>query len=97
MSISVNRLAAGLALYLGFKLLQRLRFRTELRVLRLSAAELKQLLDGGAAPVLVDLRHRREVEESGSTLPGALQISPDELDRRHGEIARGREVVLFCS
>jgi len=94
---TVAALAAGLALYLGYKLLQRLRFRTELRVLRLSAAELKQLLDGGAPLVLVDLRHRREVEESGSTLPGALQISPDELDRRHGEIGRGREVVLFCS
>ena len=47
--------------------------------------------------VVVDLRHLREVEESGSTLPGALHISPHELDHRHGEIARGREVVLFCS
>ncbi len=94
---TVAALAAGLALYLGYKLLQRLRFRTELRMARLSPGELKQLLDDGAALVVVDLRHLREVEESGSTLPGALHISPHELDRRHGEIARGREVVLFCS
>jgi len=47
--------------------------------------------------VVVDLRHRREVQDSGTTLPGALQISPEELGRRHAEIARGRDVVLFCS
>ncbi|HZJ54446.1 MAG TPA: VTT domain-containing protein [Myxococcaceae bacterium] len=89
--------AAGLGLYLGFKLLQRLRFQTQLRVARLSPGELKRRLDAGEELVVVDLRHRREVEESGTTLPGALQISPDELDRRHREISRGREVVLFCS
>lgn len=89
--------AGGLALYLAYKLLQRLRFRTQLRVARLSAGELKRRLDAGDDMVLVDLRHRREVEDSGSTLPGALHISPEELDRRHGEIARGRDVVLFCS
>jgi membrane protein DedA with SNARE-associated domain len=89
--------AGGLALYLAYKLLQRLRFRAKLRVARLTAGELKQRLDGGEELVLVDLRHRREVEESGNTLPGAIQISPEELYRRHGEIARGRDVVLFCS
>ena len=89
--------AGALALYLAYKLLQRLRFRAQLRVDRLSAGELKRRLDAGEDLVLVDLRHRREVEDSGSTLPGALCISPDELDRRHGEIARGRDVILFCS
>ena len=87
----------GLALYLSWKMLQRLRFRSQLRVARLSAGELKRRIDQGDDMVLVDLRHRREVEESGNTLPGALQISPEELYVRHEEIARGRDVVLFCS
>ncbi len=90
-------LAVLLLMYLAFRFLQRMRFRTELRVGRLSPVELKELLDRGEALVLVDLRHRREVEESGTTLPGALHIAPEELDRRHGEIARGHQVVLFCS
>jgi hypothetical protein len=90
-------IAVLLLMYLGFRFLQRMRFRTELRVARLSPGELKKLLDGGEALVLVDLRHRREVEESGTTLPGALHIAPEELDRRHREIARGHQVVLFCS
>ena len=89
-------LAVALALYLVFKQLQRMRFRSELRVARLSPGELKQLLDGGEGVVLVDLRHRREVEESGSTLPGALHISPDELDRRHrGDCPRSRGGALL--
>lgn len=94
---AAGALALGLAVYLALRFLQRQRFRTQLRVARLSADELKRRLDRGEDLVLVDLRHRGEVEESGSTLPGALHISPDELDRRHGEISRAREVVLFCS
>lgn len=94
---AVGALAAGLALYLLLKFLQRVRFRSQLRVARLSAGELKQLLDGGEELVLVDLRHRSELEEAGTTLPGALHISPEELDSRHAEISRGRDVVLFCS
>ncbi len=94
---AVGFLAAGLAAYLAFRFLQRARFRSQLRVRRVSAGELKRRIDEGEDLVLVDLRHRRELEESGTTLPGALHISPDELDRRHPEIARGRDVVLFCS
>ena len=94
---AAGALAIVLALYLLYKALQHVRFTTQLRVARLSAGELKTRLDQGEDLLLVDLRHRREVEESGTTLPGALQISPDELDRRHAEISRGRDVVLFCS
>ena len=64
---------------------------------RVSAGELKRRLDAGDDVVVVDLRHRREVEDSGSTLPGAVHISPEELAQRHTEIGRGRDVVLFCS
>jgi membrane protein DedA with SNARE-associated domain len=94
---AVGAAAVALALYLLVRVLQRVRFRLALHVARLSPGELKRQLEHGEDVVLVDLRHRREVEESGSTLPGALQISPEELDRRHAEISRGRDVVLFCS
>ena len=94
---AVGFFAAALALFLAYKFFQRLRFRAELRVARLSARDLKRRMDEGENLMLVDLRLRREVEEAGFTLPGALQISPDELDRRNAEIPRGRDVVLFCS
>ena len=31
------------------------------------------------------------------TLPGALRISPEELERRHSEITRDGEIVLYCT
>jgi hypothetical protein len=31
------------------------------------------------------------------TLPGALQISPEDLEARHNEITRDGEIVLFCT
>jgi len=52
--------AGGLALYLAYKLLQRLRFRAKLRVARLTAGELKQRLDGGEE-LLTALARRPEV------------------------------------
>jgi hypothetical protein len=33
----------------------------------------------------------------GQTLPGALRIAFEELEDRHGEIPRDRDIVLFCS
>jgi rhodanese-related sulfurtransferase len=30
-------------------------------------------------------------------VPGAIVLSPDELDERHHEIPRDREVVLYCT
>ena len=44
-------------------------------------------VDYGARDVLTDPR----------TLPGALQISPEDLEARNGEISRDREIVLFCT
>jgi membrane protein DedA with SNARE-associated domain len=94
---AVGIVVSALALYLLTKLVQRQRFRRQLRVDRVSPREVKERLDRGDDLLLVDLRHRSEVEETGNTLPGALHISPDELEGRHTEISRKREVVLFCT
>ena len=45
--IPVYFFAGGLALYLSWKMLQRLRFRSQLRVARLSAGELKRRIGAG--------------------------------------------------
>ena len=94
---AVGIVVSALMLWLLFKLVQRQRFRRQLRVDRVSPTEVKERLDKGDDLLLVDLRHRSEVEEAKATLPGALHISPDELEARHNEISRKREVVLFCT
>jgi membrane protein DedA with SNARE-associated domain len=87
----------GFAAYLGRKYYQRWRFIRKLRIARITPAELKRLLDAGEDIVVVDLRHRLDFEAEPWIIPGALALKPEELDERHEEIPRDREVVLYCT
>jgi len=51
----------------------------------------------GIAVAVVDLRHKLEVESDNVKLPGAIWMPPDELESRHDEIPRDRDVVLYCT
>ena len=90
-------LVGGFAAYIGWKYVQRRRFLGELRIARISPEELKQKLEAGEDIVVVDLRHALEFEADNATVPGALHLLPEELDRRHQEIPRDRDVVLYCT
>lgn len=88
-------LAAALGLYIAWKWVQRYRFIRSLRVARITPEDLRRRLLTGESVLIVDLRS--EVHQDGLRLPGALRLRPDELDHRHPEIARDREIVLYCS
>ncbi len=90
-------LLAALGAYLGWKYAQRRRFLHELRVARITPEELREKLQAGEEIAVVDLRHSVEFEVEGRKLPGALHFAPEELDRRHREIPRDRDVVLYCT
>lgn len=94
---AVSFAASVLGVYLVVKLVQRERFRHRLRVARVAPEQVKQLLDDGQDVLIVDLRHQKEVAATGATLPGALHISPDQLEARHEEISRKNDIVLFCT
>jgi membrane protein DedA with SNARE-associated domain len=64
---------------------------------RLEPEELKKQLDAGEEVYIVDLRHPLELLAEPFTLPGAHHFSPDALAARHLEIARDRDIVLFCT
>ncbi|MCI0352198.1 MAG: VTT domain-containing protein [Acidobacteriales bacterium] len=83
--------------YLSIKYVRRLRFLRMLRVGRISPEELKQRLDAGEEVVIVDLRHPLDFKAEPRTLPRALRLDPDEMPRRHHEIPRDREIVLYCT
>ena len=90
-------LAGALAGYLGWKYIERRRFMRGLRTARITPEELKQKLDAGEDIVVVDLRSSTEFDADGIKLPGAVHMRPDELDERHEEIPRDRDVVLYCT
>ncbi len=90
-------LAMALAAYLLGKVWQRQRFLHILRTARITPEELKERLDRGDEIVIVDLRHALDVESEPHHIPGALHLSPDDLDARHTEIPRDRDIVLYCT
>jgi membrane protein DedA with SNARE-associated domain/rhodanese-related sulfurtransferase len=80
-----------------WKYVQRQRFIRSLRVSRMTVQELKDAIDRGERPFVVDLRHRLEFLVNPRTVSTAVRIAPDELPLRHAEIPRDREVVLYCT
>ncbi len=90
-------LVAGLAAYIAFKYYQRRRFIRGLRIARITPEELKQKLDAGEDIMVVDLRHSVEVENDNVRVPGAMHLDPGEIEQRHLEIPRDRDIVLYCT
>ncbi|HXE74407.1 MAG TPA: VTT domain-containing protein [Candidatus Xenobia bacterium] len=90
-------LFGGLGGYIGWKYYQRQRFLRALRIARITPAELKRKMDSGEDVVIVDLRHKMDFEAEPETIPGALHVPPEELEQRHQEIPRDRELILYCT
>jgi len=83
--------------WLAWKYAQRRRFLRDLRIARISPEELKHKLDTGEDLVIVDLRHSLDFEADPRGIPGAIHIATEDLEQRHDEIPRDREIVLYCT
>ena len=88
---------AGIGGYIAYKLNERRRFLKQVAGVRITPNELREKIDSGESVTIVDLRHPLDLLPDPRTLPGALRISPEELETRHDEITRGGEIVLFCT
>ncbi len=90
-------LAIAVAGYVAWKLIQRQIQLRRLRVARISPEELWRRLEAGESVSVVDLRHAIDVQLDPRKIPGALRISPEELEHRHLEIPRGQEIIVYCT
>jgi membrane protein DedA with SNARE-associated domain len=82
--------------YLTWKWIGRRRYLRQLETARISPEELRRRMEGGEVFTILDLRHASEMEDGG-TLPGALRFPPEELESRHHEVPRDRDIVLYCT
>jgi len=87
-------LGATLAVWIGWKYSQRVRFIRSLRVARIAPEDLKLRLKD---VVILDLRTAEEFAAEGAKIPGALWFDRKELEERHLEIPRDRDVILYCT
>lgn len=88
---------AGIIAYIGYKMYERGQFIKEVVADRITPAELREKLEAAEPLTIIDLRHPLDLLPDPRTLPGALRISPEELESRNNEITRDGEIVLFCT
>lgn len=85
-----------LVLYVAYKYWQRQSVLRELRMAKISVDELGRMLDAGESPFILDLRSNAELEEDPAIIRGAIHVSLEELEKRHPEFPRDREIVVYC-
>lgn len=88
---------AVVALFVVAKVVRRRLFLRRLRVARIAPTELQALLAAEAPLFIVDLRTAANFAEDPRTVPGALRLTTEEIERRHAEIPRDRDIVLYCT
>jgi len=90
-------LVGAVAGLLGYKVYLRQNFFRHLRMAKISVDELKRRLDAGDAITVVDVRHPLTLELDPDSIPGAINFNLEEIEHRHLEIPRDRDIVLYCS
>jgi membrane protein DedA with SNARE-associated domain/rhodanese-related sulfurtransferase len=88
---------AGITVYIMYKYIHRQLLLRELRIARITAEEVKQMMDNGHELLVVDLRGALDHEADPYTIRGALRMTAEELEQRHHEIPRHKDVILFCA
>jgi membrane protein DedA with SNARE-associated domain/rhodanese-related sulfurtransferase len=89
---------AGLvALYVGYKFWQRRRLLSELRMARITVNELHQKQEAGENPIILDLRSQLELDQDPAVIRGAIHLAVEDVEFRHHEIPRDRDIILYCS
>jgi membrane protein DedA with SNARE-associated domain len=81
---------------IAWKYVRRRMFIRSLRAVRISPEELKSKL-GNDDLIVIDLRHFLDTLHDPQAIPGALQIYPEDLEKRYHEIPAERDIVLYCT
>ena len=90
--------AAAILAYVAIKFTQRQLFLRSLRIARITVGELRErLATGDAGLAIIDARSQLELSVTPYAIPGAVWIAADDIDRRHLEIPRDRDVVVYCN
>jgi membrane protein DedA with SNARE-associated domain/rhodanese-related sulfurtransferase len=86
----------ALATYVFVRWAQRQLFIRRLRMNRISAAELAEMVDRGETPVILDVRPK-DLRLLEGIIPGAIFAHPDEARHTLVGYAPSVEIVVYCS
>jgi membrane protein DedA with SNARE-associated domain/rhodanese-related sulfurtransferase len=96
-SKAVVLLVALLLAYFFYKWFRRRQFFAALRMARISASQLFQLIQAGATPLIVDVRSATAHALDPRTVPGALRIALADAKEHLAQLPRDRDIVLYCT
>jgi membrane protein DedA with SNARE-associated domain/rhodanese-related sulfurtransferase len=96
-SIALWMIPALLALYVGYKYLERARFHRLLRMARISVAELYDLIQAGGEPVIIDVRSASARALEPQWIPGALHVPLPEVGTQLAHLPRDGDIILYCT
>jgi membrane protein DedA with SNARE-associated domain/rhodanese-related sulfurtransferase len=85
----------AIAAWIGWKYFQRRRFLKKLDMARITADELRRMLDAGEEVFVIDVRSEAAVERR--RIPGSVNIPLSTLAQRYKEVPKDREIILFCT
>lgn len=94
--IGVALVLLALAIFVAAKWWDRRRFFNELRMARITVAELAEMLDAGTAPMLLDVRSAASQKADGR-IPGAIAVDEKTIAITIPESESGREVIVYCA
>src|SRR5207248_3650366 len=64
---------------------------------RITVAELRQMLEAGENPVILDLRSKTELEQDPSVIVGAIHLMLEDVEKRRHEFPHDRDIIVYCS
>lgn len=90
-------IGAALSLYIAYKWWERRRFFRSLRMARIDVDELYDLIQAGAAPIIVDVRSPTARALDPHWIPGALHVPLESVAQHVKDLPRDREIILYCA
>jgi membrane protein DedA with SNARE-associated domain/rhodanese-related sulfurtransferase len=96
-SITGTVVAAALIGYVLYKWWERRRFYKELRMARISVAELYALMEAGERPTVVDVRSPTARTLEPRWIPGAIHVPVDDVGRHIADLPRDRKIIVYCT
>jgi membrane protein DedA with SNARE-associated domain/rhodanese-related sulfurtransferase len=85
------------ALYIAYKFWQRQHLLHELRMARITVAELSDMLKAGQNPLIFDLRSKAALEQDPFLIQGAIHLSMDDVEKQLGSFPKDRDIIVYCS
>jgi membrane protein DedA with SNARE-associated domain/rhodanese-related sulfurtransferase len=96
-SLTAGGILILLGAYIAYKWWERSRFYKMLRMARINVADLYELIESGAKPLIIDVRSVTARALEPRWIPGALHVPLQDVAHHLKELPRDRDTILYCT